>query len=114
MRTGDLKHRVKLQRKSTVDNAGGQQVVSWIDVVPAIWAEIEPLTAMQRVSAQAIHPDVSHRITVRYRPDFATPLLVAGLRIVYKGRIFSLAGALNLSEKNIQVDLAAVEGMNNG
>jgi SPP1 family predicted phage head-tail adaptor len=113
MRVGDLNKRVRLQRKSTVDNAAGQSVVTWVDICP-IWAAIEPLNAIQRVSAQQIHPDVSHSITVRYRPDFASALLITALRIVYKGRVFSLAGGLNLNERNIQVDLMAIEGMNDG
>lgn len=113
MRAGDLRKRVSLQRKSSMDGSAGQPIISWPELV-VIWAEIEPLTAQQRVVAQAIHPDVSHRITVRYRPDFANPLLVTALRIVYKGRIFSIQGALNVNERNVKIDLVASEGINDG
>ncbi len=114
MRAGDLTKRVSLQRKSSCDGSAGQPIgITWPELA-RIWAGIEPLTAQQRVVAQAIHPDVSHRITVRYRPDFANPLLVTALRIVYKDRVFSILGALNVSERNIQIDLVASEGMNDG
>jgi SPP1 family predicted phage head-tail adaptor len=113
MRIGDLTKRVSLQQRISTTGTMGQSVETWTEIAK-VWAAIEPLTAQQRVVSQAIHPDISHRITVRYRPDYANATLLSSLRIVYRGRFFSLHGGLNLNERNVQVDLTAAEGINHG
>ncbi|MFZ3002074.1 MAG: phage head closure protein [Undibacterium umbellatum] len=113
MRVGNLRHRVELQRLTSTTGSRGQAVSTWVKVSD-IWVDIEPLQGNQLVSAQAVHGDVTSRITARYRPDFATPQLVGKLRIIYKNRIFAIKAALNVDERNRQVDIVASEGMNDG
>lgn len=113
MRVGNLRHRVELQRQVSITGTRGQAVPSWVKVSD-IWVDIEPLQGNQLISAQAVHAEVTSRIIARYRPDFATPAQIASLRIKYKSRVFSLKSALNVDERNRDVDIYASEGMNDG
>ncbi|PUA17267.1 phage head closure protein [Glaciimonas sp. PCH181] len=113
MRAGDLLHRITLQQRSTAADSLGQQATTWSDLF-TIWAYIESLTARELLAAQAVQSEVNHRITVRYRAEFANPISVAAMRAIYKGRYFNISGALNLDERNRTIELLASEGLNNG
>lgn len=113
MQAGHLRFVVQLQQRSTATDTHGQQVTTWTNLFSGR-ANIEPLTSRELLSAQAIQNELSHRITMRYRTEFANPITAAGLRIVYKGRYFSISGVQNIDERNRTVELLATEGLNDG
>jgi head-tail adaptor len=51
---------------------------------------------------------------VRYQPAFDDPKKVAQMRVLYRGRVFSIHGALNDDEANVAVILLATEGLRDG
>ncbi|MFZ6726166.1 phage head closure protein [Undibacterium sp. MH2W] len=108
-----MKKRVILQQQNSVDGTAGNPTTVWSTISP-IWAEIEGLTAQQRMVSEAIHTQVSHKITVRYRSEFKNPVAVMSMRIVYGARIFNIQGMINFDERNQMVELSANEGMNDG
>jgi len=61
------------------------------------------------MAAQAVQAETSHLITIRYRPG-----IVAAMRAVYNGRIFNLSAPMNTDERNIEMVIPAVEGLNRG
>ena len=61
------------------------------------------------LAAQAIQSQVSHRITVRYRSEFASLVAVARMRVTYKGRIFNISTCMNMDERNRTIELMAAE-----
>ncbi len=113
MQAGQLRKRITLQQRSSAVDSFGQQSTTWVDVFTA-WASIEALSARELLAAQALQNEVSHRITLRYRAELASPVAVSAYRAVYGGRVFSITGAINLDERNRTVDLLAAEGLNNG
>lgn len=113
IRIGTLRHRVKLQQRSTAQDASGGQVTTWSDVA-TVWADIQPLSGRELLAAQAVNSEVSHQIVIRWQPAFATPKSVAALRILYGSRIFNIAAALNEDERNRTLTLQATEGLNDG
>lgn len=113
MQAGALRKRVTFQTRSTAQDAAGQQLTTWADVFTAS-ASIEPVSARELLAAQAVRSEISHKITLRYRSEFANPQTVAAMRCVYKGRIFNIGGALNFEERNRTVELLVAEGLNNG
>ena len=113
MRAGQLNRLVAVQQRSTARDSFGQQVEAWT-TIKSVYAYIEALSGNERAAAQSISTDVSHRFTVRYDAIFADPRVVATYRIVYAGRIFDIAAALNVDESNRTVELLANEGLTNG
>jgi SPP1 family predicted phage head-tail adaptor len=113
MRAGTLRKRILIQTQSgTIDTVGGQELV-WSDVA-TVWGSIETLSGRELAIAQAINAELTHKITVRYRPELADPKVVASLRAVYQGRIFNIQYSDNVDERNREVSLIAAEGLNNG
>jgi len=109
MNPNKLRHRITIQSRSTTPDAYGGQPTTWTDFAVNVAAAIRPLSSRELMAAQAVQAETSHMITIRYRPG-----IVAAMRAVYKGRYFNLATPLNTDERNIELVIPAVEGLNNG
>ena len=77
-------------------------------------ADIAPISGREARIADRIASEVSHQITVRYQLIFADPSAVARMRVLFKGRVFAIHGALNDDEANVAVILLASEGVRDG
>lgn len=113
MMAGKFRKSVKFQACDANVDSFGQQVTTWTDAF-STRASIEPLSAREQFAAQAVQSEISHRITVRYRPELANPTTVASMRVVYGSRVFNIAGALNIDERHAIVEISATEGLNDG
>jgi SPP1 family predicted phage head-tail adaptor len=119
MNIGELDKRVLIQSPTggTTDEYG-ETITGWADVFSGgdhkIWASVVPLLARELIAAKAAQSAMSHRVTVRYRPEFANPLACAGWRILYGVRVFNITGALDTKEARIEVVLLCTEGLNLG
>ena len=118
MRAGDLRRRVTIQTRDTTQDAYGQQVTTWTDYLTGVPADIQALSGRELLAAQAMVAEVSHQITVRYTSLLADPIKVAAMRVVYVNasvtRYFNISAAMNVDERNKQIDLLCSEGLNNG
>lgn len=118
MRSGTLRRRVTLQTRDTVKDEYGQQVTSWTDYMAGVPADIEPLSGRELVAAQSIFAEVSHVVHVRYMTMLADPTKVAAMRIVYGNggvtRYFNIGAAINVEERNKEIQLFTSEGANLG
>ena len=113
MRSGDLRKRVILQKRDVTLDSAGQQVTTWTTLA-TVWASIEALSVRDLLAAQAVQSEVSHKITVRYRSEFSTPVADATYRLNYNGRLFNIKGVMNIDERNRTIEIMAGEGLNNG
>lgn len=113
MRAGDLRHRVTFQARSKAEDSFGERLNDWSDLF-ASWAQISPLSGRELLAAQAVQADVTHQVTVRYRPELASPRAVAAMRITYNGRHFNILSSLNEDERNRMVVLTVSEGLVDG
>lgn len=121
MRAGDLKRRVTFQARSSAqkDSVGQRLLNDWADVLANVPADIQSLTANEKLVANAMNSGLTHTIVVRYHPLLANSRAVAGMRAIYMPadgpmRIFELQGAENVDESNKTLNLSASEGMTNG
>jgi SPP1 family predicted phage head-tail adaptor len=113
VRAGSLRHRITFQRRiTTVDSFGGQSV-DWSDVA-TIWGGIEPANGREQVAAQAFQAAISHTITCRYQPWMGSPKQIAGMRVIWSGRVFDLHPAVDVDERHRLMRIPATEGMSNG
>lgn len=113
MRAGDLRHRIRLQRRSETRDALNQPATSWVDVA-ALWAEVLPLAGRKLMVGQAIHSEVTHTIGIRYQAQFASPREVAKMRILYNDRIFNIHASIDVEERHKMIELSCSEGLNDG
>lgn len=113
MRAGALRHVVEIQQRSSTIDSLGDVSDSWTTVVTDR-AAIRPLSVREMMAAQAIQSEVTHQITLRYRSEYANPVTVAPLRVLFGSRVFDVSGAMNIDERNREVRLMAREGISNG
>ena len=113
-RSGQLRCRIILQRRSPApDGVGGQSVI-WSGLA-TVWADIQPASGRKLLAAQAVQSEVTHTIICRYRADlFADPKTTAAMRALYGSRIFNLGPALDEDRRHKFVTIPANEGVNNG
>ena len=113
MQAGLLRKRIVLQsRPAPLDSSGSTSNV-WTDVA-TVWGDLKPMSGRNLMAAQAVKSELSHEITLRYRPEFANPILASEMRVVYSGRYFNIHAVLNRDERNREITLMAFEGANNG
>ena len=120
MRTGDLNRRIAFQVRAATKDSFGQQVTTWSTLLASVPANIAALAGRELLAAQAANAEVTHEITVRYHPKLANPTAVAAMRAVYVDvrhgitRVFELATARNVEEKNRWLVISASEGLTAG
>ena len=118
MRAGDLKLRVLFQQRVITQDTFGQQLTTWIDVLAAVPADIQPMSGRELVAAQAVNAEVTHQVVVRFHPLLADPIKVASMRVIYVAfgvtRYFNVLSSMNVDERNRQITLSATEGINKG
>lgn len=108
MRAGDLRRQVLLQRREVAQDDYGQRSITWVDVATT-FAEINPLSGRELELAQAIKAEVSHTITIRYRPN-----ITSALRVVYQGRYFNIHAVMDVDMRHRTLELSCSEGLNDG
>lgn len=108
---GRLRHRVTIQARTNIqDPVTGESVIAWVDEWVDIAAAIEPLSAAERIAAQAQRSEVTARITIR-------PLsgLTAAHRLLHNGRVFNIAGVIPDPDSGLEwMTLPCSEGANDG
>jgi SPP1 family predicted phage head-tail adaptor len=108
---GRLRHRVSIQARTNIqDPVSGESVVVWNDAWTNVAAAIEPLSASERISAQAQQSEVSARVTIRPLPG-----LTAQHRIVHNSRIYNIEGVIPDPDSGLEwLTLPVSEGVSDG
>ena len=118
MRAGQLRHRVTFQTRWTGQDSAGQQVLTWMPVLENVPADVQPLSGREMLEAQAANAELSHTITVRFHPLFSNPVKVAAMRAIYSDgtstHTLNLSSAVNVDARNRQIEIGAMEGLNQG
>lgn len=106
---GLLRHRLQFQSLLRHLDTAGDTVEEWITDFE-VWGSVEPLSVREFLASQAMQSQVSARITVRYRPG-----IVPTQRIVFRGKVYNIAGALPDKDSGLEfLTLAVSEGVNRG
>ena len=113
VRSGELNRRITLQQRSPSQDSFGDRSPDWQNLF-TLWAAIEPLNGRELALAQQFAAEATHRLTVRYQAVLTDTRWVAGLRALYKGRVFNLLASFNENEANVRIHFLASEGLNDG
>ena len=105
MRAGNLKRRITVQAPSTSKDSFGQPVDTWTDVL-STWAEVATVTGKEIYAlGSGFTAQVTHRITLRY-PSVA---ITAGMRVNFRGRLFTVQVPSDPTEDRRELDLMCLE-----
>lgn len=72
-----LRHRLALQRPVDIPDAIGGFERQW-ETVSLLWAAIETTGAQSRFEAARSEARITHRITIRWRPDVSSSMRLVG------------------------------------
>jgi SPP1 family predicted phage head-tail adaptor len=86
IRAGELRDRVTIQQPTTTSGGAWGPQPGWSDLT-TVWAKVLRVAASERSVQDGVQSVVSHRITMRYRPD-----LTSKHRLVYRGRPLDIVG----------------------
>lgn len=108
MRVGQLRHLVTLDVPGApvADDDGAFTQTFTPLSPPTVPAEIVPATArdLERRAAGTVVSMATHVIRMRYHAGITTQT-----RITFRGRTFNVVGVTNLGERNLEMEVMAVE-----
>lgn len=110
---GRLDRRISIEALSNAQDIYGQDTGEW-QAVCRVWANIRPVKAAEQVQAMAMTGSITHTVAIRYRASLADPKAVAGMRMMYRNRVFNIAGCRDYEEGHRFLILDCVEGSING
>lgn len=104
MRIGELRHRVAIQKTTTVQDEFGQPIETWQDVC-TVWAKIEDLSGREYLIAKQIPAnELTTRITIRWQNDIEPTM-----RIIAGQRIFDIQSIVDPDGRGRQLQLMCKE-----
>ena len=106
MRAGRLNHLIEIQSPIETTDAAGGPIPTWDEQTPyaTLYASVQPLRGRE-INAPAAESIVTHMITTRYKSGITTDM-----RIKFGDRYFGIDSVLNVDERNIMLEIMAVEG----
>jgi SPP1 family predicted phage head-tail adaptor len=81
---GRFRTELMLEQAAALPDGMGGHAESWNEVA-TVFAGIEPVSAANRFGAGQALETVTHRVTLRWRPD-----VKSGMRFVKAGRVFAI------------------------
>jgi SPP1 family predicted phage head-tail adaptor len=109
MQSGKLRYLVAIERKTSARDGFGADQELW-STVALVYAGFESLNGNELFAAQKINPDVTHKITIRYRAG-----ILATMRVNWtdttegRNRIFDILASMDLEQRREKLQLLAVE-----
>ena len=102
--TGQLRHKVTIQKLGDAENEWGEPVKDeWVDVCSP-WADIRQPSGLSAIKADAQVSIVRTSIRIRFRND-----VTAGMRVVHGPKTYSVKAVLMVEGKRVFVDLVCEE-----
>jgi len=108
MEIGELRHRITLQRFTTIVSENGFDIETWQDY-KTIWASISNLYGREYYQAAAIQVEKTVKFIIRYIEDVDT-----STRILFRGKQYHITFIDNMKYANkfIEIKALEVEGSN--
>lgn len=103
IRIGDLRHLMRLEAVSRVEDGGGGASETWGQVAE-VWAALRPMTGSEIVEAHRLAGRVTHEVVIRHRVG-----VEPSMRFVLGARVFDIKAAINVSERGRWLRCLVVE-----
>ncbi len=103
------RHKIVLLMPSGATLVDGVEVTNYVTAAE-MFAAIEPLSGRELFQAQAVNPELSHRVKIRYHAG-----IVSSMRIRYGSRIFEIVSPpIDTGERHRELVLMCKEMIQNG
>jgi SPP1 family predicted phage head-tail adaptor len=106
MRSGTLRHKVRIEVPVKVKQANSSEKITW-ELYREVWANVETLKGFERQVVTTSWPAADVKITIRYVAG-----LLPTMRVVYNGRSYSILGINDIEEQHRNVELTTQTGVN--
>lgn len=108
METGKLRHHITIERPAETRGQMGSQRKAWAPICQT-WARVQPLSGRALEVAQALHAEVTVKVTIRHRVDVDSTC-----RVTYRGQVYVVQYVLNPEEQNRELQLYCTTWVNDG
>jgi SPP1 family predicted phage head-tail adaptor len=108
MDIGSLQHHITIERPAETRGQMGSQKKAWAPICQT-WARVQPLSGRALEVAQALHAEVTVKITIRHRADVDNTC-----RVMFRGNAYAVQYVLNPSEANRELQLYCTTGTSDG
>ncbi len=81
---GEMRTELVLEQATPTPDGAGGFTETWSEIA-AVFARLQPIVVRERFGADQTLEEVTHRVTIRYRPDVAS-----GMRFVMGDRVLSI------------------------
>lgn len=110
---GSLNRQVEIQRKTVVDDEGGQPVPTWKTFAKP-WVNFKTITGSAAAQQEFVTGDIEiDRVTTSIRMRFRTDI-DATMRVLYRGEVYDIKAVLPDEEFQEYMDLAVAKGASQG
>jgi SPP1 family predicted phage head-tail adaptor len=103
MRSGELKHKVSIERNAERRGDNGEIIRAWTTLALR-WSSIEPLAGRELEYAHQMHADANIKFRMRFL-DGMTP----SDRIVMGTRVFNVLSVRNMDEAGVETEALCKE-----
>lgn len=103
MHAGELRHRIVIEQPTLTQSASGAAVETWATFLEC-WAAVEPLAGREYIAARQTANEVTHRVRLRWQAG-----VTDRMRVKFGSRVFRIEAALDVRERNIELQLMCVE-----
>ena len=107
MKIGALRHRIQIQSLSLASDGQGGSTETWATVA-TVWADVQPVSASERVYGQKLEYQRSHKVIIRYLADLTIGVSNTH-RFLFDSRTFQIKGVYKMDEKKFWLKIDAME-----
>lgn len=107
IRSGDLRHRITIESRSTANDNFGDPVETW-STVGEYWCHVRPATGREQMVAGQMQAEISHAIVMRYQ---GTTAITPNMRVQYGQRTFNIQSVINADGRNYMYTLYCIENV---
>lgn len=104
VRSGELRHRVTIQQKTTAQDTYGQPIETWTNVA-TVWASIEDLRGREFIEARQVPAaEITTRVRIRYRTGIEPTM-----RVIYGSRTLEITAVIDPDGRKRELELMCQE-----
>jgi len=114
MSVGSMRHKVQLQKKTTVSDGGGSNAVTTWGTFSIVQASINGGSGGERLFGDQLQEPITHIIRIRFRRDltFANRITYSFTNSGFSGsRYFNIKRIINVDSRDRFLDVQCVEGV---
>ena len=99
----EMRHVVTVEQKVPGRGSMGEEIETWTPFTQ-VWAKIWPVKGKEAEESRRETGKVATRFNTRFKPG-----ITQGMRLKHGTRIFDIISAINIGEKNRELEIMTVE-----